>query len=408
MNVPDSPGATLKISCWGDINENLIISELVENFQESHPGLKVSLQWINYFGYDDFLLKEVKAGTAPDVVFVSSDDFAELFPKRVLEPLGSFVQADPDFQSGDFYPSLIERFTVGGQLYVIPRDISPVCLMYYNQQAFRDAGLPFPTETWNWDQFLTAAKALTLRDMAEKTLRWGYVEDWVMVEPWVYSNGARWVDSPQRPAQYRFNDPAFIQAVQYRADLSLKHKVMPGPGELAASGMEPLELFMKGGAAIYLSGLWKTPPLRENRAFPWDVALVPKGPNGHRGFASGGSGYGILKGSGQKKAAWELIRHLTGAEGEKKMAASGLAQPALTGVAKSPAFLDKRPPLNKKILVDSEPQGVFEPFAANWRQLRSQFIVPALGPVWTGKRTAQEAILELDSLLKGNPLQRPT
>jgi multiple sugar transport system substrate-binding protein len=230
-----------------------------------------------------------------------------------------------------------------------------------------------------------------------------------MVEPWVYSNGARWVDDPQHPTRYRFNDPAFMQAVQFRADLALKHKVMPGPDDLKALGeVEPYEHFMKSSAAMFLSGLWKTPPLRAIRDFQWDVVMVPKGPAGQLGFASGGSGYGILKASKNKAAAWELIRFLTGPEGGKRMAAAGLAQPALSSVANSPSFLDRRVPLNKNILLESEPFGVFEPFASNWRHVRSQFIVPALAPVWKGERTAQEAILELDSRLKAYPPQRPT
>ncbi len=238
-----------------------------------------------------------------------------------------------------------------------------------------------------------------------KTSRWGYTEDWPMTEPWVYSSGARWVDNPQKPNQYAFNTPAFVDAIQYRVDLILKHKVMPGPSNMTSmGGMGTSDLFMNGTAAMFLSGIWKTPQFRDIKDFDWDIVMFPKGPTGQRGFQGGGSGYGILKTSKNKKAAWEFVKYIAGPEGEKKMAGTGLAQPALRSVAESAAFLDGQKPLNKKMLFKAVDYSVYEPLATNWLEIRQGSIAPIFDQIWTGKLTAAQAVSQLADVLKDKPL----
>src|SRR6185436_5761502 len=109
--------------------------------------------------------------------------------------------------------------------------------------------------------------------------------DWPNFDPWVYSSGARYVDDPLKPAKYTVDDPKFLRALQFRADLIWKHKVMPGPSNLTAlGGRGTSDMFAKGTAAMFLSGLWHTPEFREAKDLSWDIAMFPKGPDGQRGF----------------------------------------------------------------------------------------------------------------------------
>jgi multiple sugar transport system substrate-binding protein len=396
---------TIKISSWGDLKENAILSELINDFQKSHPGIRVDLERIPFDDYTTKILTEINGNLAPDVIFVEADNFINYCSRGILEPLDDYYKNDPDFPLKDFYPSLIHRFSVDGNLYVIPRDIAPMCLVYYNKKAFDEAHLAYPTDDWYWSELLADAKALTLRDKDGRTTRWGYVEDWPMVEPWVYSAGARWVDDPQKPTQYTFDNPVFTNAMQYRADLTLKYKVMPGPDNLTSMGGTGTSgMFDSGLAAMFVSGSWKIAQFRDIKNFDWDVAMFPKGPTGQRGFQLGGSGYGIMKSSKNKKLAWELVRYISEAEGEKKMAALGLAQPALRSVAESPDFLDGQKPLNKKLLLKAVDYGVCAPRAVNWRELQESVIMPISDRVWSGKITAAQAVSQMAESLKNKPL----
>lgn len=59
----------VKISSWGDVQENAILSELIKSFEKTHPHIKVELQRIPHNDYITKLLTQIASGDAPDVVF---------------------------------------------------------------------------------------------------------------------------------------------------------------------------------------------------------------------------------------------------------------------------------------------------------------------------------------------------
>jgi multiple sugar transport system substrate-binding protein len=164
-------------------------------------------------------------------------------------------------------------------------------------------------------------------------------------------------------------------------------------------------MFMNSSVAMFLSGIWKTPRFREIKDFKWDVAMLPKNPNGFRAFSTGGSGYGILKNSKHKKEAWELIKFISGEEGAKRLAATGLAQPAIVSVANSPTFLDGKDPQNKKMVLEAMKYVKYNPMCKNWFEVHDSLIVPTLDKVWNGGETPVEAMKRLKPLLEKNPPQ---
>ena len=394
----------LKLSSWGDPKENQILSAIIADFQKTHPEVKVELDRVSYGEYMTKLFTQAAAGIAPDVIFVGTGSIPNLAAKGTLEPLDEYLKAEPDFPINDFWPMLIKAFKVNGRLYGIPRDMDAECDVYYSQKAFDEAHLPYPKDNWTWDEFLKDAQALTQRDAKGNVTRWGYVDFASLIDPWVYSLGGRWVDDPYHPTRYAFNTPAFVKGIQFRADLIHKYKVTPDPASLNAIAGSASDLFMNGGAAMFFSGFWYTPTFRDIKAFKWDMAVIPKAPGGKRGYSQGGSGYGILSTSKNKKAAWELVKFMAGPEGQNRMAQSGLVFPALKSVAKSKYFLDNQPPLNKGAILKMVPDGVLTPQALNWDEIVASQITPILDRVWIGTSTAQEAVSLLAEKVKDKPL----
>jgi len=381
---------TITMSSWGDYKENTILSAVIDDFHGLHTGVRVKLLRIPFLRYSARLFDMVARENAPDVVFVNTGNVPEIFERGILEPLNGYIDSDSSFPISDFDQSLIERFTADSKLYVLPRDISPDCLVYYNKNAFDEVRLPYPSDQWTWDDLLTAAKALTRRENGRIT-RWGFVDDVVRLEPWIYSSGGRWVDDVRNPSHYVFDNPAVGRGLKFRADMILEHKVMPPPDWLASSAVHTLDMFKKGLVGMFFSGLWYAPHFRAIRDFEWDVAMFPSGPGG-RSFGGVGSGYGILKSSGQKKSAWDLVKFLSGPEGEKKMTLAGLIQPALKSLGNSKVFLDGRPPHNKKLLLEAVQYGVYDPMISNWSETHDAVILPGLEGIWTGTSSAEKAV----------------
>jgi len=398
-------GNTIHLSSWGDPQENEILQELITQFQQVHPEIHVVLDRVPFGSYAEKLMTQYAGGVAPDVIFVSSENLADFYPSGMLEPLTSYLKADPTVDLKELYPTLVNWYTIKGDVAAIPRDIAPVCVIYYNKKLFDDAKLPYPKDDWTADEFLAVAQKLTQRDAKGHVTVWGYADDYPIPEQWMYAFGGRYVDDSHNPTKYTLDQPGFIKGVQFRSDLMNKYKVMPSPASQSQQGLAgAADLFANGSAAMLLSGIWKVPMFRQSKELKWDVVQAPHVPGVSRAVVGGSSGYGIISKSQHKDAAWKLIAFLSSPEGQSQFAATGLIQPARKKVAESSAFLDGKDPQNKKFLLSAVDYAVDDPMSTNWREVKQGIIVPELDKVWNGTETAQQAVDKLMVVLQKHKL----
>ena len=401
-----SGGTKIRISSWGSPEENQILVDLINRYNQAHPGVTVVLERTQFADYAPHLLTQIAGGEAPDVIFVEVDNFVNFYLAGALEPLNPYIQADHFDLSVD-YPQVIDRYTIDGQTYVIPRDTAPIGLIYYNKKAFDEAGVPYPTDDWDWNQFVADGKKVMKTDASGKVTRWGFVDDWPLFDAWVYDAGGSFADDVKHPTKWTFaTDPNTLKGIKFRADMMNKYKMMlPPSGLTAMGGMGTGDMFTNGTVAMFLSGLWKTPTFRQAKDLQWDVVMLPKNPDGYRAFTTGGSGYGILKSSTHKKEAWDLVKYIAGEEGAKMLAATGLAQPAIMSVSNSPVFLDGKDPKNKKVVLEAMKYVKYRPMCKNWLEVHDSIIGPELEKVWNGTETVEQAMENLKPLLEKNPPQ---
>lgn len=383
----------VKVAFWGSADDIPIITNSIKEWQEKHPGIKVNLEHSPYTGYDSKILTRIAGGAAPDVIATEVDYFVTFASKGVMEDLTPFAEADPEFKYDDFFPSIINRFTVNGKLLAVPRDVAPFACVFYNKELFDAAGIPYPTDDWTWDDMLRIARALTKEDANGRIEQYGFY-GWAW-RNFIHGNGGGVVDNVEHPTKTRIDDPKSIEGLQFYADLVNVYKVMPAPVALANLGMGIDRMFASGKLAMFLSGIWESPGLRRFD-FDWDVVMFPKNREGVRAFGSGGSGYGILKTSKHKKEAWEVIKALTSIPGQTELARRGLAQPSRIAVAEGPAWAgDTQPPANKEMLNRAVDHIVFSPFHSSWREIEEKYLEPKLDLVFNGKKTAAEVLTGL-------------
>ena len=393
----------VKVTFWGAPEEVDIITHSIEDWQNAHPHIKVVFEHTPYTGYDSKILTRIAGGAAPDIITTEVNYFVTFASKNVLETLTPLIQNDPEFHVTDFFPQIVDRFTVNGNLYAVPRDVAPFACVFYNKELFDKAGLSYPTDDWTWDDLLRMARALTKKDESGRIIQYGFY-GWAW-QDFVYGNGGALVDDVKHPKRTLIGDPKTIQGLQFYADLPNLYRVAPTPTALSNLGMGVDMMFASGRLAMFLSGIWETPLLR-NYKFKWDVAMFPKNPSGIRAFGTGGSGYAILRSSKHKQEAWEVIKALTGEKGQARLAERGLAQPARIAVSQSEHWATHpAPPANKAMLNEAVKYIVFDPFHPRWREIEDKYLRPAFELVFTGKKTAEEAVRELepkiDAILKG-------
>ena len=401
-----SDGIKLRLAFWGDVKEIEIIKNSVARFNEANPGIEVALERLPAGDpYTEKILTQMAGGNPVDVMFVNAEQFYIYAEKGILKPLNDYIKKD-SFPIESFYKEVVDKFSVNGNIYVIPRDIAPVCVVYYNKDMFDKAGLEYPTSDWTWDDLLAKAKRFVKTDK-DGTKTFGFADDWPLWDNFVYSNGGKLVDNYAKPAKCLLDSKEALAGIKFRKDLIYKHGVMPSPSNMSAmGGVGASDMFVNGKAAMFLSGIWKTPFFRDIRGFKWDAAMFPKAPSGKRGFMMSGGGYAVVSRTKNPEAAWKLVTYLAGDDGQKELARTGLAQPAKKEIAASKEFMDGKAPASKKFLLESVQYGYFVPNHSRWQEAISAYLSPALDKVWANQAEPEDvvpgAVKEINKLLKDN------
>jgi len=381
----------IKVAFWGAPDEVNIFTDIIAAWQPSHPEILVKLEHTPYRGYVDKLLTRIAGRSAPDVICTEVDLFVTFQSKGVLEDLTPYVKADPDFDVTKFYPQIMDRFTVDSKLYAVPRDTAPFACVYYNKKLFDEAGVAYPADDWTLEDLLKIAKKLTKYDSDGNVTQYGFYA-WAW-QNFVYAFGGSLVDDVKHPVRCTLDAKESLAGLQFYADLINVHKVHPSSTAMMNLAMGVQGMFASGRLAMFSSGVWETPGLRKAEGLKWDVTMFPKGPDGRRGFGTGGSGYAILKGSAHPKEAFKVIKALTCKDAETMLADTGLAQPAMIEIAESEHWVgDNKPPKNKGMLNQAMQYVIYDPFHQSWREAKEVYINPELDLVFNGKKSAEEAV----------------
>ena len=375
---------TIRFRYWGDTEEVKIIESLLKDFETANPGVHVKAERKNADStYGDVLLQEFAADTAPDVIFVSTDNVDVLSSSNKLADLNPLLAKDADLKATDYFPAMIDRFTKDGQLLVLPRDIAPIACIYYNKDLFDKAKVAYPKDDWTWDELREKALKLTEREKDGSAKQLGFADDWNLSDAWIVSAGGKHLDSFTNPTKFTFAESPALDGILYRWKLQQVDGVMPSSADNQALNGGAMAMFLNGNLAMFHSGLWKTPSFRKISTFKWDVALFPHKPGVKKPmYWAGGSGYTMRAGVVNPDLCWKLVKFMAGKEGQTRIAATGLAQPALRSLANSPVFLDGLDPQNKKMLLVAAENGVASPAWKPWVEYLRSVWGPNTDPMW--------------------------
>ncbi len=227
-----------------------------------------------------------------------------------------------------------------GKIYGFPRD-NDTTVLYYNKDLFDDAGVAYPDETWTWDEFLEAAKALTVRDARGRVVQYGVVLESNKYFNFLHQNGADMFDDPLNPTRFTLDDPKAIEALQFMADLINEHQVAPSFAQMLQLGSST-ELFQTGRVAMAMTNAARIPTFQQ-APFEWGVAPLPAGRTGIRANTMGGAGYVISANTKHPEEAWTFLKFLAGEEGQAIFAKTGVAVPAYRSEKTRQAFVNALP-----------------------------------------------------------------
>lgn len=369
--APGQTGGKVSFMMFGDPTEKVAYDGLIAAFTRKHPEIRAELLYVpNQVMYYQRLTIDFAGGTPPDVFLLNYRRYSNFAAGNQLEPLDAYVARSQVINLADFYPQAVAPFRWQNSLLAIPQNISSL-VVYYNKTLFDKAGVPYPKTDWNWDTFVTTAKALTKDTDGDGTTdQYGMGTDAIMfrVAPFIWQNGGDIVDNPAAPRKLTLDSPAAKEALVRFVDLQLKHRVVPTQVEEKAESS--ISRFLRGSTAMYFDSRRVVPAFRTITGFDWDIAPLPRGKT-PAGILHADAFF-MAAASKNKPAAWTFIEFANSVEGQTILARTGRTVPSRMSVANSPDFLEPgSKPANGRVFLDVIPDIRAVPVLKNWVDIES-------------------------------------
>jgi multiple sugar transport system substrate-binding protein len=360
---------TVSFMVFGDPAERDAYRTLVAAFEDSYPEIKIQMTHVPAMrDYRARLATEFAAGTPPDVMLLNYRRFVHFAARGVLTPVGPYLRDSDLIQPGDFYPVALEAFTWNEELICLPQNISSL-VVYYNQDLFDAAGLPYPADDWHWDDFLATAQALTVDgdgDGRPEQYGLGVEPSLLRLTPFVWQNGGVIVDNEERPNRLTLARPPTLAALQWFSELQTVHGV--APDRAAEASLDSESRFVAGTTAMFLNSRRGVPTYRQIDRFVWDVAPLPRGRQAAGILHS--DAYCLSSAAADQRAAWTFIEFANSPAGQTIIAQSGRTAPSLTAVAESDAFLNPDLlPSRSYVFLETIPLLRRTPLISTWEEI---------------------------------------
>src|SRR6185437_10354579 len=148
-----------------------IIDDMVGRFEKQNPDIKVTAVYAG--NYTDTMTKAMtamKGGQPPQLSVLLSTDVFTLMDENAIVPFDGLVADKSWFK--DFYPAFMANGQIDGKTWSIPFQRSTIVL-YWNKDAFKDAGLDPEKPPASWDEMIAMGKKLIKKDGSGNVTRWG-------------------------------------------------------------------------------------------------------------------------------------------------------------------------------------------------------------------------------------------
>jgi sn-glycerol 3-phosphate transport system substrate-binding protein len=292
-----------------------IIDALAADFMKGNPDVK--LKPIYTGTYQDTIVKALtaaKSGEPPQTAIILSTDMYTLIDEDAILSWDDLIKTPEDKAwLGSFFPAFMQNSRTGGKTWGIPFQRSTIVL-YWNKEAFKEAGLDPNKPPATWAEQVDLARKLTKRDAGGHVTQWGVQVPSSGFPYWLFQGFTTQNDvvlMNEAGTQTYYDKPAVVEALQYWVDLSAKHKVM-APGVIEW-GTTPKDFFERKTAMMWTT-TGNLTNVKNNAKFDFGVAMLPAGKK--RGSPTGGGNFYLFKKTSpaQQAAVLKFVKWITAPE----------------------------------------------------------------------------------------------
>lgn len=296
-NIPANlKGTTVTIAHWGDEGA----TEYVKVQKQFTKDTKIKVKWmlLSQSDYISSIVKQIAAGTGPDIVICNNT-----FPTALeaVQPLPSSFNVNDGFWD----KRVCDAMSVGGKYYFVNSYSSPFTggtVVYYNKKIFADNGLTTPDDyvaQGNWSyEMLTKC----MQQVAKIGKAGGIIESMTLAQ----QMGASMItyDSAKKAFSGNPNNENLVSAIQWMTQCVAE----------GIAGGYSVNDFASGQVGICMAGTYG---MKFNGYFkdvsPSQIGVVPL-PTSYKGkkldyMPLGLRGYGIAKNSKNPEGAYYFLRY---------------------------------------------------------------------------------------------------
>ncbi|MGW4399695.1 extracellular solute-binding protein [Amycolatopsis nivea] len=389
---------TLRVWLFDEANrapKEAAVKEAITEFEASHAGVKVDVQWVPVEGRaDKFSGAFNDPSNAPDVAEFGNTDVSSYAQTGALSDLTKDIANWSDGK--DLLPSVVDTAKANGKIYGIPW-YTGIRALYYRTDVFAELGLKPPTTL---AELTDDARKIREKKPDLYGIATGGKYTYAML-PFIWANGGELAKQDNGKWTSTVDSPQAKAGVTAYANL-IKDDICPPAACANLTGTQSVTAFAGGKAGMVIGGDFNRKAV-EKGAVKGKYAIMPLPGTAAGSVApafAGGNLLGVFGASQRHGLAVQFAELLAGIKYQEKMYAAMGNLPTLASVQKKLAASD--PTL--KAFVDTLSAGTkFVPSTPAWSKIDSQNVLPtAVQQIATGGKDANAALADAAAAMNKN------
>lgn len=315
-----TPGGPVTITLWHSMGSPLSgsLQRIVDEFNASQTRYQVeALYQGSYTDSLNKLIASIRSDNVPTLIQLDDVSTQIMIDSEETKPIQDFID-DEQYDLSDFDPKVLSYYQVDGKLYSMPFNLAGP-ILYYDKEAFRDAGLDPEKPPATLEEVRQYAERLLKRDAQGNVTRYGIA---LSISPWIFEQmlakqGALYVNDENgrtgRATQVVFDSEQGKKILQWYDDM-VQDGLALNSGRDGATAMlsvasggsaMAMESTAALGVAVALIALSGEDPARLGTG-----PLPAPASDAEGGIILGGASFWMLRkaASDEQQGAWEFIK----------------------------------------------------------------------------------------------------
>ncbi|GLY30328.1 sugar ABC transporter substrate-binding protein [Kineosporia sp. NBRC 101731] len=382
--------AKLTYGVW-DQTQVDAIQKNIDAFNQKYPGIEVAISVTPFAQYWTKLQTQASSDTLPDLFWMNGPNFQLYAGGQKIDPITGPVKAGA-IDPANYPEALTSLYSLEGVQYGVPKDMDTIGV-WINTEIFKKAKVDVPTADWTWDDFQTAATAISTALKSDGIYGGaGGMDGQTTYYNTIFEAGG----SVVADGKSGYNSPQSQAGLQFWTDL-IASGGSPTIAQLTDTTAD--QWFTSGKLGMYWGGSWFRAALAGTDLEKSIQALpLPKG--AQQATVIHGVANMVAANSQNKQAAHALQAYLVSQEAQQALGEAGSVIPAFTGT--QAAFTKSMPDANLQVFLDAVQYAKPLPVSANtaaWNAFETKLLPDAFSGSTPVANVSADLASQMDAAL---------